>query len=470
QPVRGIRAVGQVEIDGQLLADELRGPTQRVSVAQQGHGQAVGHGRDRRLDAGIRTPGIQPVGEIQETHGVAHIVIQDDVEIRGRHQPADDAVDALEHLGHLEARSGEVGDLVQALLQPFRLAQGLDPGLGLGRGDGGRDQPPRQRAPGIARGRRQRLRQACGNGDARLAFLPAFIDHRAPGPARGGFAGHEGGGMGPELPGHALDLGGTLPQPLVVPAHHHAGAGGKRLRKHARKRGQVDLARRRCERYVQHDLHLRRPLLQSSTMGKTANMPGDGKTASPPPTGTAAIMPAAPGPRTDFPRCRPGLNLMPMDASRGHGHVDDSDAAGDDVLMLAWTRGDIGAFEALYARHRERLYRFLRRQLRDPGLADEVFQDTWQRVVAAGPDWRPETAFVSWLYRIARNLVADHWRARQYRPPAPADAEERTLRLEDPDSPELQMAGFERRRDLQKALDTLPDEQREVVLLRLEQE
>lgn len=205
-------------------------------------------------------------------------------------------------------------------------------------------------------------------------------------------------------------------------------------------------------------------------MGKTANMPGDGKTASPPPTGTAAIMPAAPGPRTDFPRCRPGLNLMPMDASRGHGHVDDSDAAGDDVLMLAWTRGDIGAFEALYARHRERLYRFLRRQLRDPGLADEVFQDTWQRVVAAGPDWRPETAFVSWLYRIARNLVADHWRARQYRPPAPADAEERTLRLEDPDSPELQMAGFERRRDLQKALDTLPDEQREVVLLRLEQE
>ncbi|MEN1940911.1 RNA polymerase sigma factor [Luteimonas sp. MJ246] len=159
-----------------------------------------------------------------------------------------------------------------------------------------------------------------------------------------------------------------------------------------------------------------------------------------------------------------------MDTSRGHDPEDAIGAADDDALMLAWARGDVGAFEALYARHRERLYRFLLRQLRDPGLADEVFQDTWQRVVAAGRDWRPETLFASWLYRIARNLVADHWRARQHRPPAPVDAEERTLRVEDPDTPELQMLAFARRRELQQALDALPDEQREVVLLRLEQE
>ena len=107
---------------------------------------------------------------------------------------------------------------------------------------------------------------------------------------------------------------------------------------------------------------------------------------------------------------------------------------------------------------------------RDPGLADEVFQDTWQRVVAAGSDWRPDAAFITWLYRIARNRIADHWRARQHRPPAPADADERTLRIEDPDTPELRMDAFQRSRDLQQALDALPDEQREVVLLRLEQE
>lgn len=149
---------------------------------------------------------------------------------------------------------------------------------------------------------------------------------------------------------------------------------------------------------------------------------------------------------------------------------EESTGTSDDALMLAWIGGNAGAFETLYLRHRDRLHRFLLRQLRDPGLADEVFQDTWQRVVAAGRDWRPDASFATWLYRIARNRVADHWRARQHRPPAPDDADERTLRVEDPDTPELRMDAFERHRALQQALDGLPAEQREVVLLRLEQE
>ena len=143
---------------------------------------------------------------------------------------------------------------------------------------------------------------------------------------------------------------------------------------------------------------------------------------------------------------------------------------GDDALMQAWAGGDAAAFETLYRRHRDRLYRFLLRQLRDRAMADEVFQDTWQRVVAAGRDWRPEAAFDTWLYRIARNRVADHWRARQHRPPAPVDADARLRAIADPDSPEARLDGWQRRQALARALDALPDEQREVVLLRLEQE
>lgn len=167
-----------------------------------------------------------------------------------------------------------------------------------------------------------------------------------------------------------------------------------------------------------------------------------------------------------FTRPRPALNLRPMDALPPREHAGTS----DDALMLAWAAGDVAAFEALYARHRQRLHRFLLGQLRDPGLADEVFQDTWQRVVAAGRDWRPDAAFATWLYRIARNRIADHWRARQHRPPAPEDADERTARLEDPDTPERHVAGLQRDRGLRQALDALPEEQREAVLLRLEQE
>jgi RNA polymerase sigma-70 factor (ECF subfamily) len=55
----------------------------------------------------------------------------------------------------------------------------------------------------------------------------------------------------------------------------------------------------------------------------------------------------------------------------------------DEALMLAWAGGDLRAFESLYARHRKRLFGFLLRQLRDNALAEEIFQDVWQRVISA---------------------------------------------------------------------------------------
>lgn len=143
---------------------------------------------------------------------------------------------------------------------------------------------------------------------------------------------------------------------------------------------------------------------------------------------------------------------------------------GDDALMQAWVAGDARAFETLYLRHRDKLYRFVLRQVRSGALADEIFQDIWQRVIAARADWRPEALFTTWLYRIAHNRLADHWRAAQHRPPAPEDADLRTARIIDPDSPERRFSEFEQRRQLQLALEALPVEQREVLLLRLEHE
>lgn len=144
--------------------------------------------------------------------------------------------------------------------------------------------------------------------------------------------------------------------------------------------------------------------------------------------------------------------------------------ASDDVLMLAWTAGDTSAFEMLYARHRGPLYRFLLRQLRDNALADEFFQDVWQRVIAARHGWKPEAAFSTWLYRIAHNRLNDHWRGLKHRPPAPKDGDERAARVPDPTTPERELSEFEQRRRLQRAIEELPEDQREAVLLRLEQE
>lgn len=142
----------------------------------------------------------------------------------------------------------------------------------------------------------------------------------------------------------------------------------------------------------------------------------------------------------------------------------------DESLMLAWAGGELRAFETLYARHRSRLYSFLLRQLRDAALADEMFQDVWQRVIAARAGWQPDAAFTTWLFRIAHNRLNDHWRAARHRPPAPGDADERVARMSDSRTPESQLSEFEQRRRLQLAMEQLPDEQREVLQLRLEQE
>lgn len=168
-------------------------------------------------------------------------------------------------------------------------------------------------------------------------------------------------------------------------------------------------------------------------------------------------------------QARPGPFPQPATA-RTLAAVDGPDAASDDALMLAYADGDADAFEALYARHRLRLYRYLARRLRDDALADELFQDVWHRVIGARKDWRPDASFATWLYTIAHHRLADHWRSLKHRPAAPSDHEERLARLADPDTPERVMSEFERRRELQLALDALPDEQREVLLLRLEQE
>ena len=82
----------------------------------------------------------------------------------------------------------------------------------------------------------------------------------------------------------------------------------------------------------------------------------------------------------------------------------------DDTLMAAYATGSAAAFERLYERHQAALYRYVRRVLGAAlaSHADEVFQDTWLRVVHARERWAPQGAsFRTWLFTLAHHRAVD---------------------------------------------------------------
>jgi RNA polymerase sigma factor (sigma-70 family) len=88
-----------------------------------------------------------------------------------------------------------------------------------------------------------------------------------------------------------------------------------------------------------------------------------------------------------------------------------SAATSDEDLMLAYAAGDAAAFDALYARHKGGVYRYLLRQCRHGAAVDELFQDVWMNLIRARAAYTPTAKFATYLYRLAHNRLIDHYRA-----------------------------------------------------------
>jgi RNA polymerase sigma-70 factor (ECF subfamily) len=87
------------------------------------------------------------------------------------------------------------------------------------------------------------------------------------------------------------------------------------------------------------------------------------------------------------------------------------DEVSDETLMLQYRDGNTPAFDALYGRHKGPLFRYLLRQCRQRSTAEEMFQDVWMRVIGARDRYEVRAKFATWLYRIARNRLVDHYRS-----------------------------------------------------------
>jgi RNA polymerase sigma-70 factor (ECF subfamily) len=134
--------------------------------------------------------------------------------------------------------------------------------------------------------------------------------------------------------------------------------------------------------------------------------------------------------------------------------------ATDEALMLAYRDGDAAAFDALYARHRARLYRFVLRGVKQRPVAEELYQEIWMRVIEARRRYAATARFTTWLYTIAHNRLVDHWRQRELALADPAD-EPASAEAD----PARQAEGREALRRFAKALEELPHAQREAFLL-----
>lgn len=139
----------------------------------------------------------------------------------------------------------------------------------------------------------------------------------------------------------------------------------------------------------------------------------------------------------------------------------------DEQLMEQYSGGDYGAFEQLYHRHRLPLMRYLKRQLQNPSIAEETFQEVWFKLINAQQRYQPTAMFKTYLYHIAHNALVDYYRKQNSRPQeAPADAEQLASLEDNCNGPEQQVSHQSQMQSLLQLIADLPVEQRESFLLR----
>jgi len=138
----------------------------------------------------------------------------------------------------------------------------------------------------------------------------------------------------------------------------------------------------------------------------------------------------------------------------------------DEDLMLRYAAGEAPAFDALYTRFRVRLLRYLTRLVNNQAQAEELYQDTWSRVIDARARYSPTARFGAWLFRIAHHLAIDH--LRRARPTVDIDDVLVNFPGLPDEDPALALDKSERLNRLMGLVDALPPEQRSVLLLRAE--
>ncbi len=142
------------------------------------------------------------------------------------------------------------------------------------------------------------------------------------------------------------------------------------------------------------------------------------------------------------------------------------------ALVRRVQSGELDAFEDLVRTHEKTVYNLALRMTGNPQDAEDMAQEAFLKAYRSLPDFRGESKFSVWLYRIVSNVCLDHLRKQSRRPASSLtredeDGEEQQLEVPDESqSPERLLEQKLTREAVQRGLAELPEEQRQILLLR----
>lgn len=149
-----------------------------------------------------------------------------------------------------------------------------------------------------------------------------------------------------------------------------------------------------------------------------------------------------------------------------------SEKSNDQVLVERVQNGDKSAFDLLVLKYQSRIVNVISRYLRDPVEALDLAQEAFIKAYRALPNFRGDSAFYTWLYRIAINTAKNHIVAQGRRPPtddieaSEAESYEGPSALKDNSNPESQLLTEEIQQVIFSAIEALPDDLRTAISLR----
>ncbi len=149
-----------------------------------------------------------------------------------------------------------------------------------------------------------------------------------------------------------------------------------------------------------------------------------------------------------------------------------SNESTDKELVKRVQKGDKGAFDLLVLKYEQKIVNLVMRYVRDPEQALDISQEAFIKAYRALPRFRGDSAFYTWLYRIAVNTAKNYLAAQRRRPmDIELDLQEQEqyglhAKLKETDTPETVSMGHELQETLERAIEALPDDLRTAIILR----